>query len=557
MSSDPEAVFVHSAVEEWRDDILLWVRDCFPDLRLRTVQREILRVAARERTSAWKAPRGSGKSVADALFGLHRLALFQNFVPVLSLTRGQVSDVWKEVQSLFRASELPRLFPDWTLYEDELRTSEPTVRMRTGSAESGPERLESGHGRHGVTLIVDESRASPTPCFQSALGMLVNGPDDRLLATSTAGLPVGWFSRAFTTDRAWWGAVRVYSAFDPELDDVPLVREQADTYARLWGTNDPKFRMDYLSEDNVVGDAAFFDHRKIEESIEREVAYDESEPRVLAVDVARLGGDKTVAALRRGDRLERLIELPKSDLMTTTGNVVRLIREVNDPHPTLVIVDAVGLGAGVLIGSSKLSRRAASRRLAASGRGSSSAALRRRTTTTGSDLRIRRRSPLTSSTFGWSAGGSRCRVTRRRSRSYVAINVRSLPPGSRSSPIRNTSRPTSATRSSWRFRSSRSAARASQRRVLGFWVTDETGRLSRNAPAGTAQKGKRTMRGDGLYLRKNVWQIRFRGPQHGKSSAATTAFRPASKPPALTKTGRKPGRPPNGCLRRSAASGRT
>lgn len=25
------------------------------------------------------------------------------------------------------------------------------------------------------------------------------------------------------------------------------------------------------------------------------------------------------------------------------------------------------------------------------------------------------------------------------------------------------------------------------------------------------------MRGDGLYLRKNVWQIRFRGPQHGKS----------------------------------------
>lgn len=347
MSSDPEAVFVHSAVEEWRDDILLWVRDCFPDLRLRTVQREILRVAARERTSAWKAPRGSGKSVADALFGLHRLALFQNFVPVLSLTRGQVSDVWKEVQSLFRASELPRLFPDWTLYEDELRTSEPTVRMRTGSAESGPERLESGHGRHGVTLIVDESKSVPDAVFQSALGMLVNGPDDRLLATSTAGLPVGWFSRAFTTDRAWWGAVRVYSAFDPELDDVPLVREQADTYARLWGTNDPKFRMDYLSEDNVVGDAAFFDHRKIEESIEREVAYDESEPRVLAVDVARLGGDKTVAALRRGDRLERLIELPKSDLMTTTGNVVRLIREVNDPHPTLVIVDAVGLGAGV------------------------------------------------------------------------------------------------------------------------------------------------------------------------------------------------------------------
>lgn len=342
-----EAVFVRSAVEEWREDILLWVRDVFPDLKLRTVQEEILTLAARGRSTAFKAPRGSGKSVADALFGMWRLALFRNFVPVLSLTRGQVSDVWKEVQSLFRASELPRLFPDWSLYEDELRTSEPTVRMRTGSAESGAERLESGHGPHGVTLIIDQAAAVPDSVFQSALGMLVNGEDDRLLATCTAGLPVGFFSRAFTVDRPWWSAVRVYSAFDPALDDVPLVREQAETYARLWGTSDPKYRMDYLSEDNVTGDAGFFDHRKIEMSIEREVTFDESEPRVLALDVARLGADKTIAAVRRGDRLEQLIELPKTDLMTTTGNVVRLIRQISDPHPTLVVIDAVGLGAGV------------------------------------------------------------------------------------------------------------------------------------------------------------------------------------------------------------------
>ena len=342
-----EEVFVRSAVEEWRENILLWVRDVFPDLKLRNLQAEVLTLAAEERAVAVKAPRGSGKSVADALFALYRLALYRNYVFVLSGTYAQAVDLWRETQTLFHSSELPRIHPEWTLLESELRTDEPIVRMKIASAESGAERLESGHGRHGVTLIIDEAKSVPDSVFQSALGMLVNGEDDRLLATSTAGLPVGFFSRAFTVDRPWWSAVRRYSAFDAALDDVPAVREAAETYARLWGTSDPKYRMDYLSEDNVTGDAAFFDHRKIEASIELPVPFDESEPRVLAVDVARLGGDKTIAAVRRGDRLEQLIELPKTDLMTTTGNIVRLIRTINDPHPTLVVIDAVGLGAGV------------------------------------------------------------------------------------------------------------------------------------------------------------------------------------------------------------------
>jgi hypothetical protein len=43
---------------------------------------------------------------------------------------------------------------------------------------------------------------------------------------------------------------------------------------------------------------------------------------VVAVDVARMGADKSVLAVARGMRLDELVELPPGDLMKTTGRVI-------------------------------------------------------------------------------------------------------------------------------------------------------------------------------------------------------------------------------------------
>jgi hypothetical protein len=67
--------------------------------------------------------------------------------------------------------------------------------------------------------------------------------------------------------------------------------------------------------------------------------------RVLGVDVARFGDCETVLALREGEVLLRMEAWQGADLMATTGRIVRAIREF---APAVVVVDAVGVGAGVV-----------------------------------------------------------------------------------------------------------------------------------------------------------------------------------------------------------------
>lgn len=76
--------------------------------------------------------------------------------------------------------------------------------------------------------------------------------------------------------------------------------------------------------------------------------------RILGVDVARYGGDRSVAFLRQGKRAFPPRVWSGLDLMTMAGNVARLMDEVN-PHA--VFVDQTGIGAGVVDRLRQLGRR--------------------------------------------------------------------------------------------------------------------------------------------------------------------------------------------------------
>src|SRR5438128_9789732 len=66
---------------------------------------------------------------------------------------------------------------------------------------------------------------------------------------------------------------------------------------------------------------------------------------VLGVDVARYGDCETVVALRRGPVLTGMWAWHGADLMHTCGRLVDLAREC---QPGRLVIDAVGLGAGVV-----------------------------------------------------------------------------------------------------------------------------------------------------------------------------------------------------------------
>ena len=65
----------------------------------------------------------------------------------------------------------------------------------------------------------------------------------------------------------------------------------------------------------------------------------------MAVDVARIGSDRSVILTRRGSSVENVQTFRHLDTMQLTGWVAAAIR---DTGPELVVVDQIGVGAGVV-----------------------------------------------------------------------------------------------------------------------------------------------------------------------------------------------------------------
>ena len=71
----------------------------------------------------------------------------------------------------------------------------------------------------------------------------------------------------------------------------------------------------------------------------------ESLPKILGLDVARFGSDRTCLVLRQGRKLRILEKFRGADLVQTSN---RLIEWIDREKPDAVVVDGDGLGSGVI-----------------------------------------------------------------------------------------------------------------------------------------------------------------------------------------------------------------
>lgn len=70
-------------------------------------------------------------------------------------------------------------------------------------------------------------------------------------------------------------------------------------------------------------------------------------PKLIGVDVARFGDDKTVITIRQGRRLESITSYMGIDTTAVTAHVVDAYHNCN-PRPMAICVDGTGVGAGVV-----------------------------------------------------------------------------------------------------------------------------------------------------------------------------------------------------------------
>lgn len=117
--------------------------------------------------------------------------------------------------------------------------------------------------------------------------------------------------------------------------------------ALKWGLSHPLFVSKGLGQFPEDDDFAIVKLADVENAQRRD-AIEDPQFRSIGVDPARFGSDSTVITILEGAKQTERIELIKKDTSEVTGHVVRLLNERERKNQEVVVIDATGLGSGVV-----------------------------------------------------------------------------------------------------------------------------------------------------------------------------------------------------------------
>jgi hypothetical protein len=342
-------------------DPVWWVENILGDRPWQT-QKDILRALVTNREVNVRSCHSAGKSwVASraALWFLynHPESLVITTAPTARQVRGIL---WKEIRTAHSRSLFPLGGEPSTT---ALRISPSWMALGFTAAEHDPDRFQGFHARS--TLVIIDEACGVSEEIDTAVDSILSGDHSRLLRIGNPTNASTPFGTAFRQQR---GKRFVINAFDtpnftstgitietirsgewrklaakglaaPNLINPEWVAEKF----KYWGETSPLFVSRVLAEFPTGGQSMVFDltHLDTAQHIEQTT----HTPRVFGVDVARLGADDTVVALREGNSVRILDSWNGEDTMSSTGRIVDLARK----HlPETIHVDEIGLGAGVL-----------------------------------------------------------------------------------------------------------------------------------------------------------------------------------------------------------------
>ena len=302
-----------------------------------------------ERKISVSACHGPGKTAKAAVcIGWSILFRYPQVSVATAPTRGQLEGaLMREVVKWIK--KLPQPLQD--LIEIKARSvhlkAEPDMskfEIRTARAES-PEALQGIHEDEGwVHLWVDEASGVHEKIFESAGGSM-SGENCQTIMLSNPTRTSGFFFRSHNQDSAGWYRLQVGWKDSARVSDK-FEAEMAAQYGR--DSNAYRVRVLGLFPRSDLDTIIAYD--LAESAVGRDIVIPPNLPEVWALDVARYGGDRTV--LIRRNNLAVLPEIQmwdKQDLMYTVNRVHNKWRETPvHQRPTEILVDVIGLGAGVV-----------------------------------------------------------------------------------------------------------------------------------------------------------------------------------------------------------------
>jgi len=217
--------------------------------------------------------------------------------------------------------------------------TEAFLSARTSRAES-PESLAGIHSDHTM-ILVDEASGVPEQVYEAAYGSM-SGKNAVVILIGNPTRSSGYFYETHTRLRdSWW--TKKVSCLDSPLVSPDFIAEMAEKYGET--SNAMKVRV--YGEFPTAEDDTLISLHAVEQASKRKVEQPEGTPVVWGLDVARYGDDASVLCIRQGRHLMELHSWKKLSLMELAGRVLDLLHSSDEP-PEEILVDSIGLGAGVL-----------------------------------------------------------------------------------------------------------------------------------------------------------------------------------------------------------------
>lgn len=320
-------------------------------------QREIVQSVLDNERTVVKSCHGSGKTWISARIVLQFLHAYKDAIVVTTApTFHQVKDLlWKEIRTAF--AQAPFALPGKIL---DTRYVIDDSWYAVGRSTNEPTNFQGYHAPY-ILVVVDEASGVDRGIFEAIEGVLSTG-FTRILLIGNPTDPSGYFAERFKTPG--WNKITI-SAFDtPNFQKYPnieAIREAHDLTKRVkhnylitpswvknrldeYGEESPLFQSRVLgnfpkiADDTLISlsDAEFATHNN-DINLEGD--------RVLGVDVARFGKDRTAYVGRQGNHVFLLDTEIKRDTMHVAGSI---IKKMNEHQFTAVGVDDTGVGGGVV-----------------------------------------------------------------------------------------------------------------------------------------------------------------------------------------------------------------
>lgn len=303
-------------------------------------------LASGERKMSIRSGHGTGKSTFASWAMLWFLMFrFPNKVVVTAPTTGQLFDALFAELKKWITELPPQLQPLLNVKSDRVELvaapSEAFISARTSRAET-PEALAGVHSEH-VLLVVDEASGVPEPVFEAAAGSMSGHSATTLLLGNPTRSSGTFYESQTRMAGSWW--VRRWSCLESPLVSDEFVEEIKLRY----GEESNAFRIRVLGEFPLADDDTIIPIHLAEAAMHRDIETPMDVKPVWSLDVARFGGDRTVLCKRTGSVVTAIEGWAGLDLMQTVGRVkAEYDGCVFETRPSEILVDSIGLGAGVV-----------------------------------------------------------------------------------------------------------------------------------------------------------------------------------------------------------------